>query len=388
MKKIIVGLSVLTTLHAINYDELVELALKNNTQLEIFQTQQEQLLLEGKISTRMANPELEVGIADFSYRRVFEKHDFGRSIGLSQSLLLPSVKRDRNRFSQSQVDRHKASYQVKKQTFVYALAMKYLEYKEAIKLEALQEEALMISENIRLIAQKRYTLGTGLKSEFLQAKIEHKRLQNSKNSLALKVKQILNELQALAKVEALTSLESEHTFRAMRAGDLHPLLSVSKEQEKLAKAKERMVSHNIESVSFFSELEAEPSEDIFRVGVSIALPMFNQKSEEKQLAKIEQANAKLLFKSQEKSLKIEIEQLKNERAMLEGLLVDHEGLRVEQNELLETYKRGYGIAKINLLEVQMTKQSLIDNEESIIKIKMAIERNIVKMNYLKGVRYE
>lgn len=174
----------------------------------------------------------------------------------------------------------------------------------------------------------------------------------------------------------------------MRAGDLHPLLSVSKEQEKLAKAKERMVSHNIESVSFFSELETEPSEDIFRVGVSIALPMFNQKSEEKQLAKIEQANAKLLFKSQEKSLKIEIEQLKNERAMLEGLLVDHEGLRVEQNELLETYKRGYGIAKINLLEVQMTKQSLIDNEESIIKIKMAIERNIVKMNYLKGVRYE
>lgn len=388
MKSIIIGLFLVLNLHAISYEELLELAIKNNTALEIAKSQEEQLLLEGDIEIRLENPTLELGLADFSNKRIFQNHDFGGAVGISQSILLPSVKNARKRVNSSRVNVAKEKYNLQKSEFIYGFAMKYLAYKEAVELESTAEAALSISSKIVHIAKERYQQGTGFKSNYLQAKIDHKNLQNSQKYLSFKAIKVSNELQRLANIHALSSLEKEHTFTQTNVTALHPLVSLTQEKKKLAEAKLQVASHTMESIEVFSELEREPTEDIFRVGVKISLILFNDKSQEKQLAKIERINHQLALKGQKKSLTIELRQLENETLLLKNMLLEYEVLIEKQHALLDIYEKGYGIAKINLLEVQMSKKSLITNQENIIKTKVAIERNIVKMNYLKGKRYE
>jgi len=47
MKNIIMGLFVVVNLHALTYDELLNQALKNNSQLEIVKSQAQKATLEG-----------------------------------------------------------------------------------------------------------------------------------------------------------------------------------------------------------------------------------------------------------------------------------------------------------------------------------------------------
>jgi regulator of replication initiation timing len=116
----------------------------------------------------------------------------------------------------------------------------------------------------------------------------------------------------------------------------------------------------------------------------MALPVFHDKSEEKQLLKLEQSNQELQLKNQKKSLSIELGNLREENALLKEMLQEYTSLHEEQNALLKIYQKGYSIAKINLVALEMSKQSFINNEKEIIRTNINIEKNIIRMNYLKG----
>jgi cobalt-zinc-cadmium efflux system outer membrane protein len=206
--------------------------------------------------------------------------------------------------------------------------------------------------------------------------------------LDLEIEQSLNRLFKLANVERAETLDGEHTFFQNSNETLHPLLKVVEEQQKVSQAQLDLASHTIENISLFSEMEREPEQSIFRVGVSIPLPIFNKKSEEKQLAKIALANQKIFLNAQKKSLSLEMEQLLRERALLEKVKAKYEGLILEQRELLSMYQQGYAIAKVNLLKLSDTKQRLIQSKEKIVEARLQIERNSVKMNYLRGAGNE
>lgn len=384
MKKTIMTLFLVVNLHAISYEELLELAIKNNITLELIQSKKEQQFLKTQIDTRLKNPSLDLSIANFSRARPIRRNKIGSSVGLSQSLLLPWVKKDKEILGEHKVLVLEQSYELEKIDFIYDFSMKYLDYKESLKLQALGEEALSITMRIMHIAKERYERGTALKSDYLQAKIEHKDFLNSVKLSSLQVYNALNYLQKIANVKNKISFEDEHIFSLIKTAEIHPALLLTEKKKELSKVHSKLRTYVLESFEVFSEIEEEPEEDIFRIGVRIPLAIFNDKSEEKQLAKIEQVNYALELKNQKKTLLIELEQLIGEKLMLEEMLVEYESLSKEKDILVKTYQKGYGIAKINLLEFQMSKKSFIENQEKIIKTKLAIERNIVQTNYLQG----
>jgi len=120
------------------------------------------------------------------------------------------------------------------------------------------------------------------------------------------------------------------------------------------------------------------------VGISLALPIFNQKSEEKQLAKIAINNQKLALASGKKVLSLELSQLQEEIVVQEALKRNYEALILEEEQLLAMYQEGYAIAKVNLLKLNMLKKKLLDNREHFLEATLAIEKNIIKINYLQG----
>jgi len=382
------GLFIVVNLHALTYEELLEQALKNNTQLQIVKNQAQKMNLQGQITTRRENPNLEFEVADFSAKRLLRQNSVGARVGVTQSLLLPWVKSDKERVTNSKIELEEENYKLEKSLFVYRFNLKYLAYKEAKEREFLAEEALSISQRVLDIAQERFEQGSIAKHEVIQAQIEKSESLSTLNTLRLNSIEAKNRLLLFSNVTEEISLEGKYLFLEKESNSNHPLLGVTEKKEAIAIASLKVASHNIENIELFSEIESEPDQDVFRVGLSIPLPIFNTKSQEKQLAKLELQNQSLALATQKRAINLELPQLKNEIRIQEELRVHDENLLNEQRGLLEMYQEGYAIAKINLLKLNTLKKELLNTQKRIVETSSLIEKNNIKINYLQGAYNE
>ena len=379
----------LTLLQAQSYEALLKKALEKSSALAIAKTQERQEQLQGKIATRLENPTLEVEIADFSAKRLLRGNEVGTRVGLTQSLLLPWVKDDQERLSDHSTQLAKARYRATKATFIYHFNCLYLAYKEATQKEQLAEEALRISQKILSVAKERFRAGSIAKSELLQAQIETKEVESKIKELQLERVKAKHELLRFANLSIKDELSTEHQFRLKASTHItQPLLAVAQKEQERADAKLALASHTIERIELFSEIESEPDQDIFRLGVAIPLPLFHNNSEEKQLAKIEIANQTVRLEAEKGALELELKQLQHEIETQEHLQDNYQALITEQEQLLAMYQEGYAIAKVNLLKLNTLKKSLLQSKEQLLGSTLAIEQKIIKINYLQGAYHE
>jgi outer membrane protein TolC len=388
MNKTVIALFLVVCLEAQNYEELLNQAIQNNLNLQLIQSQQEKVSLNGEIAKRYANPNLELEIADFSSQFVTKSNSFGVRVGLSQSIPLPHIQKDRESITQNQINVVQKQYSVEKSNFIYGFNLKYLAYKKAQNLLALHEKSIMLSKEILETVNQRYQEGAVAKSDYLEAKLEYSRTQNRRANLLFDVSKTKNELLAFSNITNAEFIESAHLFLLAQQTLPHSTIELGKAKNQVSQAKLELLQHSVESIEFFSELEKELDQDIFRVGVSIALPTFNVKSEERQLEKIKIANQTLRIVNQERLLLLEIEQLKSENSQLEQLKQSNESLISSQEELFNMYQQSYRIAKVNLLKLQQIKEQRILNQEKILESNFAIEQNNIKINYLQGAYSE
>ena len=388
MKKTIIGLSLVVMLHAQTYEELLEQALSNNLNLQLMQSRTEAIRLESKIDTRLENPNIEFEIADFSAKRLLRQNDVGARTSISQELLLPWVKHDKEVLAHSKVSVANERYSLERLSFVYEFNALYINYKEATEKETLAQEAIVIANSILTIAQARFSAGASARSELLQAQIEVQNAQSLQKRLELETLRAKNRLLLFANLDSSSTVGIEHLFVPSQESNIHPLLNIAQKEQDVAKLELHVASHSIETVELFSEIEAEPDQDVFRVGLSIALPIFNNKSEEKQLAKLKFNSQKLAFSTQERALELEIEQLQHEILVEEEMKSSYTMLLTEQEELLEMYQQGYQVAKINLLKLNSLKKELLFNKEQILERGFGIEQKNIKISYLQGAYSE
>jgi cobalt-zinc-cadmium efflux system outer membrane protein len=193
--------------------------------------------------------------------------------------------------------------------------------------------------------EEHFRAGSIAKSELFQAQIEKKGLLSQLKQRTLAKVKAKNELFLFANLERESDPFTKHVFMQSSTRLTSPLLHLSKKQEEVAHAQLAVASHTLENIELFSEMEVEPDQDIFRVGVSIPLSIFHDKSEEKQLGKIAIHNQKLTIASQERALGLELSQLQEEIEVQKGLLA---------------------------------------NQECLLETDIAIEKRIIKINYLQG----
>jgi len=388
MNKTIIGLFLVAQLHAQSYEELLEQAVNNNLNLQLIQNQQEQISINGEIERRYENPNLELEVADFSSQFVTKSNSFGARVGVSQSIPLPHIQKDREAITQTKIDVAQKKYEVEKSTFIYNFNIRYLAYKKAQHLVTLQNRAIRLTKEVLDTVNQRYQEGAVAKSDYLEAQLDYKNRESRSKKLLFDVVKTQNRLLAFANINSQEYIDSEHLFLLTQNSRVHPLIALNNAQTQVSQAKLELLKHSVDSVELFSELEREPDQNIFRVGVSIALPTFNTNSQEKQLEKINIANQKLYISNQESLLALQIKQLQQENQELEQLNQSHQSLISSQEQLFNMYKQSYTIAKVNLLKLQQIKEKRIQNQEKILETNFAIEQNIIKINYLQGAYIE
>lgn len=388
MKKSILGLSLVTILHAQSYEDLLNRAIENSAVLHNSKQQIEYSTLEGEINTRLANPNIELEVANFSSGEFLGDSSVGMRTGITQEIMLPWVKDKKQKLTQREVTLSQANHSLNKLAFIYQFNRYYSFYKKSVEKERLGDESIALSTEIFRIANERFKAGGIAKHELLQAKIEQHNAVTKQKELELQTLKAKNRLLLYANLDTSVSIDTNHQFGVLKKNSLHPILEVTKAKEEVANSSLQIAQNSIEGIEFYSEIEREPDQDIIRFGLSLPLAISHTKAEEKQLAKIELQRQKFTFQAQEKSLRLELEQLKKEIVLDQEMIEHYETVLKEQQELLKIYEQGYRIAKVNLLKLNTLKQTLLSNKEQRLEHQFMIEEKQIKIAYLKGADNE
>ncbi|MDD2448263.1 MAG: TolC family protein [Sulfurimonas sp.] len=370
------------SLFAQNFDAFLDNALKSSSYLKSSNLGISQAKEQGGITTRYENPSLDLVYSKFKPDN--SQNENGYSVSITQPIRLWGVGRDAEELSRATIKKATSNYALSYAEFIRDISLLFTEYANMKKMFELTQEELKIAEHIYEISKHRKQAGTISRSEMLQSQVEYELVEIKAQNISLEIQDRYFALLEFAGIRDEIELDFTHEFKLSQESPNNPEVNYFLSYKDEAKAASQIDSNRLKWIDLSAEYESEPDQDIFRVGASIPLTIFNSSKEERQIAKLEADKATLLIQNQETKLSIEMSRLQKQRDLLLLLKSNNEEILKTQIELLEMFEDGYKIASVNLLELQNIKNRVIKTKESLIKIETAQNQNIITNNYLVG----
>jgi len=369
------------TLMAESFEHFMAQAIEKSPYLNASGLMVDQAKLEGKKAIRYENPTLQVEGSKFQSAN-------GYRVGINQQVRLWGIGEDKEQISRSMVASARANVAVERSRFIKELSLLYVDYAQAQKLLNLANEELKIAQSINNVSKERYAKGSLSKALMLQADVAYyDALSNRAESQKEAVKSY-DALREYAGFSEEIAIDAENNFIRLRSEKSNPDLALLTSENDLKASQAKLETRIIESVGVFTEYEKEPDQNIYRAGVSIPLPIFNTKREEKSIQELQIRQNALFFKAQNDRLGLRKKSLLKEITSLETLLQQRKENLKNAQELLEMYQDAYAIANVNLLELYEIKNRRIATQEEIISLQSQINRSTIEYNYLQGAYNE
>lgn len=382
MIKIILSLSLYSAaVMAESFDLFLEQAIEKSPYLNASSLRTDQAILEGSKLTRYENPTLEVERSRF-------KSDNGYRLRLNQPVRIWGVGEDKERIARSLSTNAKANVAVERSRFIKELSLLYVDYAQNQKLLNLANEELKIAQSINDDSKARYANGTLSKALMLQADVAYSDALSKRAESQKEAVKSYDALREYAGFSEEIAVDDDNNF--IRFGDekLNPDLALLTSENDLKASQAKLETRVIESIGVFGEYEKEPDQNIYRAGVSIPLPIFNTKREEKSIQELQIRQNALFFKAQNDRLGLRKKSLIKEITSLEILLQQRQKNLKNAQELLGMYQDAYAIANVNLLELYEIKNRRIATQEEIISLQSQMNRSTIEYNYLQGAYNE
>mgnify|MGYP002641413786 CR=1 FL=1 len=381
-KGILVSLCVYSVLHATNFSEFLELAKSSNPELQNASVSVKQSYMDKQQQLNYKNPTLELGVSRFEPD--IGTSELGPNISISQPVRLFGIADDKEKYGNSKIDVLKSQEQLSYAQFTYMISLGYLKHIAVSKELELSKESNILAKKIYDISTAMYESGVISRGEYLQTKVAYNTSKSALHETNFQYKRNYYELLSSANITEEIEVDLNHIFDLKNDKSLNPEIdflnkNVLQEQNKVA-----VDSNVIEWMELSAEYESEPDEDIYRIGLSIPLAVFNTNKELEQIAKLEVQKQNTLVNAKRKQVDFELGQLYHELTELDVLKDGYIKLVQEEEELLEMFEESYKIAKVNLLALQKIKNSLINTKRNLLKAEMLKQQNILKINYLQG----
>jgi len=163
-----------------------------------------------------------------------------------------------------------------------------------------------------------------------------------------------------------------------------PLEAILLAKEKLYQSKAIATQGSFTQYELNTELEKEPDQSIFRVGVSIPLAINHNRSEERMLAKLQQNQVALERRQLTVTLKHQKLMLKSAIRELTAQYHALQSLQKEQKELTALLQEGYTISKGSLFELMTAKNRLIQTRKALLQTQKTINEKKIALRFLQG----
>jgi len=371
-----------TLLSADNFDKFLDLALQSNQELKTAMLSLEQSEKKSQQMLQYKNPSLELELASFNPQ--VGSSELGSRVAISQPIRLWGLQSDTKSYTNAQTQLLRAKQNLTRSMFIYSVSMNYLNYIYEQKSLVLSIESLALAKKIFDITDAMYQAGKISRAEALQAKLTFSR---QSSQVALQKYQQKKDYYTLLKYSNITQefeIDSEYIFVLKEKKVQNPELQVLQKSTLSAQNQATLRSHKVEWMELVAEYENEPDQNIFRVGLSIPLAIFDTQSQAKDIALLELKKQNSFIDSKEKMLSFELKRLRSELDELEALKQSDKKLLQDEVALLAMFEEGYKIANINLLSLEYIKNSLIQTKENLLDIEHSKQKNIIKINYLQG----
>lgn len=371
-------------LNAEDFDQFLKQAIKKSPYLQSSAIEVEQAKQLASKQLRYTNPSFEVGYS--KYNSDNGANDNGYNLSISQEIRLSGVSNDKKNLSNAIINNATSTYFTNKSKFIRDISVDFTIYAQEKKLSELGKKSLHIAKTIYDLSKKRYEVGSISRSDTLQAKVSFLEVQVQNKALELKSMESYYSLLKRAGIKKNIKIDTKYDFSLNDSENYtnSPELLNIKTQQEIVKAQTTLEANTIESVSINGSYTKEPDQTVNGISVSIPLAVFNTKSEEKVIAKLENQKTNLLIENKTNLINTEIKKLLQQRISLEDLKNQNEKVLLLKKELLEMFFEKYKISQATILELQNVKNKLISTTSDLIKIKTALNQNTIYLNYLKG----
>jgi outer membrane protein TolC len=253
---------------------------------------------------------------------------------------------------------------------------------------SLLHEEIKLSKKMTSIAKERYVSGSETKVTYLQAKTQSLSLSTELHSITIQRDNLYYQLLAMGGYKKKVVLSKKFIYPIKTHKKSNSSVNI---QEQIIKAKNRLYtsqlaqySETFTSYDITAGVEKEPEQSILHVGISIPLPAYHNKEEEKTLAKL---------KMQQLSLDEEQLILNNhtDKKMLKSAIAEriqqYQALKIlkkEQQSLTNLLTEGYKIAQGSLFELMLSKNRLIQTKKQLLLTQKDINIQTIELRYLQG----
>ena len=384
LKNILLSTLLCSFLGAQDFETFLKNAIQNSPYLKANQLGIAQANENANLTIRYKNPTLALEASNFSPD--IGDSEAGYRVSLTQPIRLWGVSDAREDLATAQKSEAQSLVKLSRADFVRKLSLLYSKYKSTLSAESLAKEELFISRKITDITKARFENGTIAKVKYIQAKVDEKRVENFLNKMQVNTLSSYYRLIGFAGLTTEIELDNKHQFKLSEQGSTSnsAQLIYSKSKMKSALALAELHSNRVEWIDIYGEFESEPDQNIARVGVDIPLAIFNTKSQERTVAKLQAKKSELISENINTTLSMKLKELSRSIESLSGLQLSTSELYKSQKELLLMYEDAYKIASIDLIELQVIKNQMIRTKEDAIEIELSKEQNIIQHNFLTG----
>jgi len=385
IKQLIISISLTTFSFAVDFNTFLNEVVEKNQYLNASLLEVEQSFFEGSKLVRYANPKFEIESSRFKPDGF--RPDNGYRTSLTQPIRLWGVGDDRKKLADASINSVKATYLLTKAQFVRDLSLEYLKYKQNNLMVQLGDKEEKIAKEIYDISLSRFNGGAISKGRMLQSRVNYKIVHSNKEALKLEGMHIYYNLLKRAGVTKEIELDSSYKFTVVTKNiqKVNPKIELAHANADKSLATVELFDNKIEWLNVFAEFEKEPNQDIARFGLNIPLAVFNTRSEEKEVAKLEAKKFLSLKNLYEKELNLDTRRLIKEANGLQKMFVNNEDILKIDLELLKMFKESYKIANANLLELLDIQNKVITTKERLIDITIKLDANAIMQNFYKGV---
>lgn len=272
--------------------------------------------------------------------------------------------------------------------YLRKLEILYTSYVYQSKLLSLLQQEYKLSNKVTKMVQERYTNGSENKVAYLQAKTDTLSLKTELYTTKQQRHSLYYQLLALAGLSTSMALDKTFIYSVIvtkvKVTKEHPKQQILHAKEKLIENQIHMNDSSFNHYELYAEMESEPEQSIVRVGVSIPIPVFNDRSEEKALAKLKMQQLSLDKEQLSIELNAQKEMLHASIRELSGQYNSLKTLKTEQIQLNDLLQEGYKIAQGSISMMMSAKNKLIQTQKSLLQTQKMINLQKIELHFLQG----